>query len=235
MDAHALPIAIDRVLRSGFFRVADPGASGTFSWSNKGVVFSFVTTAGAENRALPPAVSYPDGQLLVVFARTLVGAVTITGAEVSQVLSSQGDFAVFMVTTANGTHVWKTLESTSGNARALARVANFATTAVGVGTTATLTAAQLVGGYITGNPGGGATYTFDTATNILAALPSPRVGDTFEVIINNLNGTNAITVAADASGTTDGTNMTVAANAIRRLLVQVTNTGTPAYLIMSFT
>jgi hypothetical protein len=108
-SAHALPIALDRCLREGFFTTRDPGDAGTFDISLKGKAICAVTTAGAETRALPPAAGYGIGTELLVYANHLVGAATITGADTgSVVLSSDGDHTEFVVVGDDQVRQWNT-------------------------------------------------------------------------------------------------------------------------------
>lgn len=84
-------------------------------------------------------------------------------------------------------------------------------------TTATLTAAELLGGLITANQGaaGAATYTTPTGTQVQAALPTDfATGDSFDFSIVNIstNAAEDVTVAGDTGMTAVG-NMTIASNA----------------------
>jgi len=94
---------------------------------------------------------------------------------------------------------------------------------VAVTDTATLTIAQLIQKVIDGTPTAAATYTLPTAALLVAGIPSARVGDSFEFLINNKSaGAFTITVEAGAGGTADGT-LTVAQNVIRNFFIIVTN------------
>lgn len=70
-------------------------------------------------------------------------------------------------------------------------------TTVTAGTTATLTAAQMLGGLILHDPTGAATDTTDTAANIINAMPGAAVGQSFQFdLVNIADGNETITVAA---------------------------------------
>lgn len=92
--------------------------------------------------------------------------------------------------------------------------------------TATLTAAQILGGLITGTPTAAANYTTPTAVLMLAAMAAfgaPYLGLTFEFLIKNTSaGANTITVVAGTGVTIVGT-ATIAQNAIKRFRVVVSS------------
>ncbi len=77
--------------------------------------------------------------------------------------------------------------------------------------TATLTAAQIVNGWLVASPGtSAATYTLPTGALIDAAVPNATVGSTFDLsIINTGTSSGAVTLAVSA-GVTDGGNAVVA-------------------------
>jgi hypothetical protein len=83
-------------------------------------------------------------------------------------------------------------------------------------TSATLTAAEVTGGIITANQGGGAaaTYTTPTATQIEAAMPTGfALNDSFDLALVNISTAAAETATIGAgSGITLVGNPTVAAN-----------------------
>ena len=68
----------------------------------------------------------------------------------------------------------------------------------------TLTAAMLLGGLVDEDPEGAATWTTDTAVNIIAAIPDAKVGSTFQVIVKN-DGTNTDAEVVTLAGGTDVT------------------------------
>ncbi len=89
-------------------------------------------------------------------------------------------------------------------------------------TTATLTAAQLLGGMINSVPAGAITLTFPTAANMIAGLRGAQVGDSFDVTLANTSaGANTITLAA--GGATLRGNTSVAQNKVALLRVLITN------------
>lgn len=69
--------------------------------------------------------------------------------------------------------------------------------------TATLTAAQILGGLLVGNPSTtAATYTFPTVALLEAALPNTKVNQTFDLSMINLGtSTGIITIAVGAGWT----------------------------------
>jgi len=88
--------------------------------------------------------------------------------------------------------------------------------------TATITAAEVLGGLIDGTPTGAATYTLPTGTLMAAALIQSGVGNAIEFTIkNSAGGAHTITVAAGADGTAKGT-MTIAQNNTKRFLLIMT-------------
>lgn len=96
--------------------------------------------------------------------------------------------------------------------------------------TATLTAAQMLGGILLGSPGtSAATYTTLTGTLLDAAVPNAKVGSTFDLTIVNVDGSSSgvITLAGGTGVTIVGLATVVAtagtANAWR---FRKTGTGT---------
>jgi hypothetical protein len=74
-----------------------------------------------------------------------------------------------------------------------------------VSITATLTAAQLLNGFINSAPAGAINLTLPTAALIVAAMKGAKVGDSFECVIENTSGgANAITVLTGAGVTLRG-------------------------------
>lgn len=108
-SANTLPLALDKALRTGFFRSDDPGASGTFPLLLKAYAICEVVTATAESRALPAANGYAVGTKLRVILKTDGGDLTITGAATgSIILDTAGAAADFEVIDVNGTKAWAT-------------------------------------------------------------------------------------------------------------------------------
>ena len=91
----------------------------------------------------------------------------------------------------------------------------------------TLTAAQLLGGFIDRDPAGGArTDTLPTAALMIAALNQGGVGNAIEFTIkNSADAAETITVAAGTGGTAKGT-MTIAQNNSKRFILIVTGSTT---------
>ena len=76
---------------------------------------------------------------------------------------------------------------------------------------ATLTAAQLLAGFIEGPITAARTYTTDTAANLDLAYTNPQVNDAFMVqIVNTSAGAFAITLAAGTGVTLKGSAVTIA-------------------------
>lgn len=103
--------------------------------------------------------------------------------------------------------------------------ANFAN--VG-GVSATLTAAQIVGGFILTTGGATPTLTTDTATNIINALTqslgaTPRIGQTFYLSIANLNSGSA-TIAGGTGVTVPAAGNTIATANERQYIGVITGT-----------
>ena len=92
--------------------------------------------------------------------------------------------------------------------------------------TATITAAQVLGGFIDGTLVSAATYTLPTGTLMAAALNQAGIGNAIEFTIKN-SGTDAdaITVAGGEGGTAKGT-MTIAQNNSKRFLLIMTAAAT---------
>lgn len=77
--------------------------------------------------------------------------------------------------------------------------------------TATLTAAQIVGGMLVANPGtSAATYTLPTGAQIDAAVPNATVGSTFDLALINIGTTSGAVTLAVSTGVTDGGNAVTA-------------------------
>jgi len=92
--------------------------------------------------------------------------------------------------------------------------------------TATITAAEVLGGLIDGTPTGAATYTLPTATLMAAALNQVGIGNAIEFTIkNSAGGAYTITVAAGTDGTTKGT-MTITQSNTKRFLLIMTAAAT---------
>ncbi len=104
-------------------------------------------------------------------------------------------------------------------------------------TTTTFTAGQLTGAARVVYTNTGATpgtIATRTATEMLADLPSTGyVGQTWDLVIVNGQGTGTLTVGAGSGVTLTGT-ATIAANTWRAFAVNVTATGTPAITLQNY-
>jgi hypothetical protein len=77
--------------------------------------------------------------------------------------------------------------------------------------TATLTAAQVTGGFLVANPStSAAVYTLPTAAAIDAVVTSAKVGSTFTLNIVNIGTSSGTVTLAAGTGITDGGNALVA-------------------------
>jgi len=103
----------------------------------------------------------------------------------------------------------------------------------GGGGAITITAAQLLGGYLQNDPAGAVNATTDTATAIIAAIPNCQVGSSFEFILENTaNGAEVTTIVGGAGVTLEtGHDFTPTQNEAVKLLFVVTNVGTPAITV----
>ncbi len=98
--------------------------------------------------------------------------------------------------------------------------------------TATLTAAQVVGGVLVANPStSAATYTLPTAAAIDAALPNAIVGSTFDLNIVNIGTSSGAVTLATATGLTDGGNAFVAVAVTSSAAFRFRKTGDAAYTV----
>lgn len=104
-----------------------------------------------------------------------------------------------------------------------------------VSTTSTLTAAQVLAGFVNSAPGGAITLTLPTAALLVAGLAGAKVGDSFELSIENTSGgANSITLAAGTGGTLRG-GTTVAQNkaALLRFVLTNVTASSEAYTVHS--
>ena len=77
--------------------------------------------------------------------------------------------------------------------------------------TATLTTAQVINGWLVANPGtSAATYTLPTGADLDAAVPNATVGSTFDLSIINTGTSSGTVTLAVSTGVTDGGNAVVA-------------------------
>lgn len=97
-------------------------------------------------------------------------------------------------------------------------------------TTATLTAAQLLGGMINSAPGGAITLTLPTAANMVAGVKGAQVGDSFDVtLVNTSGGANSITLAAGGATLRGGTTVAQNKSALIRIVLTNVTASSEAY------
>lgn len=98
--------------------------------------------------------------------------------------------------------------------------------------TATLSAAQVVGGWLVANPSTtAATYTLPTAALIDAALPNATTGNTFDLYVVNTGTSTGTVTLATATGLTDGGNAFVVVAATSSALFRFRKTGDAAWSV----
>ena len=105
-----LSAKLDRQLRVGKFTTADPGNLEIIYIENKGKAFCELTIGvDDETRVLPAASSHPVGMELTAILRySTGGTATISGLQAGTVLlAAQGDMAMFVVSVAGDTRVWR--------------------------------------------------------------------------------------------------------------------------------
>lgn len=98
--------------------------------------------------------------------------------------------------------------------------------------TATLTAAQVVGGMLVANPStSAATYTLPTAALIDAAVPNATIGSTFDLYLVNTGTSSGAVTLATATGLTDGGNAFVAVAVTSSAMFRFRKTADAAYTV----
>ena len=98
--------------------------------------------------------------------------------------------------------------------------------------TATLTAAQILGNVLVANPStSAATYTLPTAAAIDAVLGNAKVGSTFELAIVNTGTSSGTVTLSMGTGITDGGNAAVAIAITSSALFRFRKTGDAAYTV----
>lgn len=99
--------------------------------------------------------------------------------------------------------------------------------------TATLTAAQIVGGILVATPTANATLTLPTAALIDAAVPSARVGSTFDLSFVNAAAATytAAFAVSGATGVTNGGNGITSVAAASSALFRFRKTGDAAWTV----
>ena len=97
--------------------------------------------------------------------------------------------------------------------------------------TATLTAAQIVGGVLVATPTANATLTLPTAALIDAAVPSARVGSTFDLALVNAAAATYTAAFALSTGVTNGGNAVISWAATTSALFRFRKTAEGAYVV----
>ena len=98
--------------------------------------------------------------------------------------------------------------------------------------TATLTAAQILGNVLVANPStSAATYTLPTASAIDAVLGNAKVGSTFDLFIVNTGTSSGTVTLSMGTGITDGGNAAVAVAITSSAAFRFRKTGDAAYTV----
>jgi hypothetical protein len=98
--------------------------------------------------------------------------------------------------------------------------------------TATLTAAQILGGMLLANPStSAATYTLPTAADIDAALPNATVGSTFDLYLINIGTSSGAVTLSMGTGVTNGGNAAVAVAITSSAMFRFRKTADGAYTV----
>ena len=98
--------------------------------------------------------------------------------------------------------------------------------------TATLTAAQILGNMLVANPStSAATYTLPTASAIDTALGNAKVGSTFDLFIVNTGTSSGTVTLSMGTGITDGGNAAVAIAITSSALFRFRKTDAGAYTV----
>jgi len=102
-----------------------------------------------------------------------------------------------------------------------------AITDLGSTVTQTLTAAAVIGGFVT-YAGATTTHTLPTAALLVAALPAAKVGERLSFVMNN-TGAGTVTLANPTGGTAGTSTLTIATLLAKTVTLIITNVATPAY------
>ena len=98
--------------------------------------------------------------------------------------------------------------------------------------TATLTAAQILGGMLVANPStSAATYTLPTASAIDSAIPNATTGSTFDLAIVNTGTSSGTVTLSLGTGITDGGNALVAVAVTSSAMFRFRKTADGAYTV----
>ena len=159
---------------------------------------------------------------------TFTGGITSTGADVNLNASSNSNTNI---NTGNSTGTIEIGNNASGGLRiGTSKVTRNYPTEPTTGGNTTLTASQVfdAGIYVLNSNGN---VTFPTATSLVAAMPSPKVGDVINFVIATTGNFDA-TVAVGSGGTI-GSQSTSPNRTTRYLFIRITNvsSGSEAYTI----
>lgn len=211
------------IARSGAAKrqfLADPGAGGIVKVYPSDLVVVQFATAGA--RTLQAAVQVPVGTEVTAMA-------TIAGVTLNGVAIAIGSYAMFKVTlTSASVNQWAIIDDPTTAAAVLTDLTDVS---------ATITAAVLFTRTLTQNPTATRTTTLPPASNLVAAMAAPAVGDVIDFSVTDLNATFTSIVTANASGGTDLSvvaSRTVAVSSSKQFKVIITNVITPAYTLISY-
>lgn len=97
--------------------------------------------------------------------------------------------------------------------------------------TATLTAAQIVGGMLVATPTANATLTLPTGAQIDAAVPSARIGSTFDLALVNAAAATYTAAFALGTGISNGGNGITSVAAASSALFRFRKTGDGAWTV----
>lgn len=194
---------INTVTNEAFICTND--AVGAANWQTS------TTGSGTPGQITAPAASTPTGNGGAALLTGGAGGTTSGNGGTSAVRggsatagNGNGGSAVVQGGTANGT-------GANGSVRLLGVVMEAQGAAAAVNATATLTAAQMIGGVITSTAGAAVAATLPLATALDTAIPDAAAGDSFDFSVINTSATpaNTFTVGTAAGWTLVG-NMIVA-------------------------
>ncbi len=188
------------------------------------------TTTGVVLLADQP-INDSSGNELIKFVKTTtaVNEVTITnqatGVAPSITASGETNVGLRIGAKATATVMFNTLTTEK-----------YVVTTVSATGATTITAAQLLGGYIVYSGNGAATHTLPTGTQLCTALPGYATGDSFIMTFRN-TGNNTLTIAGDTGTTTfAGNTLTIATVTSKSFLFVNTGANTwDFYVIAAFT
>jgi hypothetical protein len=97
--------------------------------------------------------------------------------------------------------------------------------------TATLTAAQIVGGMLVATPTANSTLTLPTGALIDAAVPNARIGSTFDLALVNAAAATYTAAFALSTGVTNGGNAVVSLAAATSAMFRFRKTGDGTFVV----